>query len=135
MTGQEKIMKLMISAFAALVLFGVMMPAADDALQTNGDALRAAVEGKKPAAEIKRLAVLVFSEAKKQMGPAPADADKANWEERSKYAQSLAEYAEYALYSAATSATGTAQSDLVSALETEAPKSKYLTQDIYLVIA
>jgi len=46
-----------------------ILSAADvDPLQTNSDALRAAVDGKKGAAEIKRLAVLVLTEAKKEEG-------------------------------------------------------------------
>ena len=49
-------MKVIISSFAALLICGAMLSAADDPLATNSDALRAAVEGKKGAAEIKRLA-------------------------------------------------------------------------------
>src|ERR1039458_7132229 len=100
MANQEKIMKLVISSFAALLMFGAILSAADDPLATNSDALRAAVDGKKGTAEIKRLAVLVLTEAKKAEGPAPADQDKAYWEEHAKYAAQVAEYAEYALYSA-----------------------------------
>ncbi len=131
-------MKTLITTFAAIAAICLALPVtapAQEALQTNSDALRAAVDGKKGAAEIKRLSVLVFTEAKKDLGPMPADADKANWDERAKYAQSVVEYAEYALYSASTSAPAATATDLIATLETYAPKSKYLTQDAYLVVA
>jgi hypothetical protein len=127
-------MKILITSLAALAMACAILTAADD-LQTNSDSLRAAVDGKKPAAEIKRLAVLVMTEAKKQMGPAPADADKDNWEAHVKYAEQVSEYAEYALYSTALSAPPATQIDLISTLEAQAPKSKYLNQDAYLAVA
>ena len=47
-------MKVLIISFAALAMACATFPAADvDPLQTNSDALRAAVDGKKGAAEIK----------------------------------------------------------------------------------
>lgn len=128
-------MKLLITTFAALLIACAILPAGDDALQTNSDSLRAAVDGKKGAAEIKRLAVLVLTEAKKQMGPAPADEDKENYEAHVKYAEQVSEYAEYALYSASVGAPSATAIDLISTLETQSPKSKYLTQDAYLVVA
>jgi hypothetical protein len=106
-----------------------------DALQTNSDSLRAAVDGKKGAAEIKRLAVLVLTEAKKEEAPAPADADKANYDAHVKYAQGVAEYAEYALYAAAEGAPAATAADLIATLEAQDPKSKYLTEDAYLIVA
>ncbi len=128
-------MKVLITSFAALAMACAILSAADD-LQTNNDALRAAVDAKKPAAEIKRLAVLVLTEAKKQMGPAPADStDKENWDAHVKYAEQVSEFAEYALYSTALSAPSATMVDLISTLETQAPKSKYLNQDAYLAVA
>jgi hypothetical protein len=128
-------MKVLMTAVAALAVLCAALPAADDPLQTASDSLRAAVDGKKGAAEIKKLALTVFAEAKKQMGPAPADADKENYEAHVKYAQSVVEYAEYALYSASVGAPAATAIDLISTLEAQAPKSKYLTQDAYLVVA
>jgi hypothetical protein len=129
-------MKVLISSFAALAMTCAMVQAADvDPLQTNSDALRAAVDGKKGVAEIKRLAVLVLTEAKKQEGPAPADADKENWDAHVKYAEQVGEYAEYALYSSSIGAPAATAIDLISTLEAQAPKSKYLTEDAYLVVA
>lgn len=128
-------MKVIISSLAALLMFGAIVSAADDPLVTNSDALRAAVDGKKGAAEIKRLAVLVLTEAKKAQGPAPADADKAWWEEHAKYAEQVADYADYALVNAASGAPTATQMDLITTLETESPKSKYLTQDAYILVA
>ncbi len=128
-------MKVLLTSVAAIALACGMLVAADDALQTNSDALRAAVDGKKGVPEIKRLAVLVLSEAKKAEGPAPADADKENWEAHVKYAQGVAEYAEYALYSASVGAPAATALDLISTLEAQAPKSKYLNQDAYLMVA
>jgi hypothetical protein len=82
-----------------------------------------------------RLALLIFAEAKKATGPAPADVDKENWDAHAKYAQQVAEYAEYALYSESLETPPATAIDLIAALETNAPKSKYLTQDAYLVAA
>ena len=129
-------MKVLIIGFAAFAMASAILSAADvDPLQTNGDSLRAAVDGKKGAAEIKRLAVLVLTEAKKQEGPAPADADKENWDAHVKYAQAQAEYAEYALYSASVGAPAATATDMIATLEAQSPKSKYLTEDAYLVVA
>jgi len=128
-------MKTLITAMIAVAACCGMLAAADDALQTNSDALRAAVDGKKGAAEIKKLATTVLNEAKKAEGPAPADADKDNWAARQKYAEGVAEYAEYALYSASVGASSATAIDMISTLENLAPKSKYLTQDAYLVVA
>jgi hypothetical protein len=128
-------MKVLMTTVAALAMLCAALPAEDDPLQTASDSLRAAVDGKKGAAEIKKLALTVFAEAKKQMGPAPADADKENYEAHVKYAQSVAEYAEYALYSSSVGAPAATAIDLISTLEAQAPKSKYLTQDAYLVVA
>jgi hypothetical protein len=129
-------MKVMIAGFViALAASCGYLAAQDDALTANDTALRAAVDGKKGIPEIKRLAVLVLTDAKKQMGPAPAGEDKDNWDAHAKYAASIAEYAEYALYSASVGAPAATQIDLISTLETQAPKSKYLTQDAYLAVA
>src|SRR6185437_9359525 len=128
-------MKALFIGLAALALGCGLAVAADDALQTNSDALRAAVEGKKGATEIKRLALLVFAEAKKAEGPAPADADKDYWAQNAKYAEGVEEYAEYALYSASVGAPAATAIDLITTLDAQAPKSKYLTEDAFLMVA
>ena len=128
-------MKALITAIATIAMFCATLPAADDPLQTTADSLRAAVDGKKGVVEIKRLAVTLMGEAKKQMGPAPADADKENWDARAKYAEGVMEYAEYALYASSVGAPAATAIDLISTLEAQAPKSKYLTQDAYLLVA
>jgi aminopeptidase N len=137
MTFQEKPMRILIISFAAFAMASAILSAADvDPLQANSDSLRAAVDGKKGAAEIKRLAVLVLTEAKKEEAPAAADADKENHDARVKYAQGVAEYAEYALYSAASAgAPAATAADLIATLEAQSPKSKYLTEDAYLIVA
>jgi hypothetical protein len=129
-------MKVLIIGFAAFAMALTTLSAADtDPLQANSDSLRAAVDGKKGAAEIKRLAVLVLTEAKKEEAPAAADADKENHDARVKYAQGVAEYAEYALYSASVGAPAATATDLIATLEAQSPKSKYLTEDAYLMVA
>jgi len=128
-------MKVLMTNVLALVMACAILPAADDPLQTANDSLQAAVDGKNGAAEIKRLAVVVLTDAKKAMGPSPADADKDYWEAHVKYAQQVSEYAEYALYSASVGAPAATAIDMISTLEAQAPKSKYLTQDAYLVVA
>ena len=127
-------MKVLFTAVAVLVMSCAILPAQDE-LQTNNDSLRAAVEGKKGAAEIKRLAVAVMTLAKKQMGPVPAGMEKDSWEEHAKYAAQVSEYAEYALYAASSGAPAATSIDLVTTLETQNPKSKYLTQDAYIAVA
>ena len=70
------------------------------------------------------------------MGPAPAEhRQRTAWDARVKYAEQISEYAEYALYSAAIGAPSATALDMVSTLEAQAPKSKYLTQDAYLLVA
>ena len=100
---------------------------AQDSLQANNDALRAAVEGKKSPAEIKRLAVAVINGAKKDEASDNADT--------AKYAQGVMEYAGYALYSAAAAGPAATTLDMITALDSADPKSKYLTQDAYLLAA
>jgi hypothetical protein len=131
---QEKPMKVFVTAVAALLMTCAILPAQDD-LTASNDSLRAAVEGKKGAAEIKRLAVQVMTQAKKQMGPVPAGMEKDSWEEHAKYAEQVSEYAEYALYAASVGAPAATAIDMVSTLETQNPKSKYLTQDAYITVA
>lgn len=128
-------MKRLFTVCAAALLASAVVSAADEPLVVANDALRAAVEGKKGVAEVKKLALTVFAEAKKQMGPAPADADKENWDAHVKYAEQASEYAEYALYSSCTGAPSATAIDLIATLEAQAPKSKYLNQDAYLMVA
>ena len=75
-----------------------------------------------------------MTEAKKEEGPAPGDADKENWDAHVKYAQQVAEYAEYALYSARWARRRDGDRYDFYARST-GPKSKYLTEDAYLVVA
>jgi hypothetical protein len=129
-------MKILIISFAVIAMASAILPAADvDPLQANSDSLRAAVDGKKGAAEIKRLAILVLTDAKKDEAPAAADADKENHDARVKYAQAQAEYADYALYSAAVGAPVAVAADMIATLEAQSPKSTYLTEDAYLMVA
>lgn len=127
-------MKPLLSALTVLFMACATVPAQDE-LQTTSDSLRAAVDGKKGPAEIKRLAITAMNLAKKQMGPAPADADKENWDAHVKYAQGVSEYAEYALYSASIGAPTATAIDMISTLESENSKSKYLNQDAYMMVA
>lgn len=127
-------MKVLTAAVAALLMTCATLPAQDD-METNYNNLRAAVEGKKGAAEVKRLSVAVMAQAKKQMGPVPAGMEKDSWEEHAKYAEQVAEFAEYALYSSSVGAPAATAIDLVSTLEAQNPKSKYLTQDAYVSVA
>jgi hypothetical protein len=129
-------MKALFIGFAALAMASTVLVAEEDALETNSDALRAAVDAKKGAAEIKRLAVLVLTEAKKEeAAPAAADADKENHDAHVKYAEGVAEYAEYALYSASVGASAATANDMIATLEAQSPKSKYLTEEAYLLVA
>ena len=127
-------MKVLITAVAALLVTCAILPAQED-MEVNYTALRAAVEGKKGAVEVKRLSLTVMGQAKKQMGPVPAGMEKDSWEEHARYAEQVSEFAEYALYSSSVGAPAATAIDLVSTLEAQNPKSKYLTQDAYVSVA
>ncbi len=113
----------------ALVLIAGAGVAAADELEDAITALKAAEPSKDPA-KIKQLAAAVHAAAQKMQTP-PADAsDKEGFEGRAAYAKEQDTYSEYALFALATQLRSqpVAASDLISALEKQNPKSKYLDE-------
>jgi tetratricopeptide (TPR) repeat protein len=85
-------------------------------------------ETQKDAAQVKALAAKVFTIAHQLEGEtAPEDADqKENWTKRMAWVNEVEVHAEYALVTAALQAPPAQTVELLSALETHNPKSKYL---------
>jgi hypothetical protein len=122
---------------AVLLILGPAVPiAAADELQDayqrlkDAHAKNDAPAVKKAAAEAHGLACDVLS------SPEPAaGAEKETWAGRIEYAKSVDEFAEYALYAVAISQQPATLVDLISTLEQQNPKSKYLDDayGVYIV--
>jgi tetratricopeptide (TPR) repeat protein len=112
---------------AAIVLLGGPAVAVADTLDDTYQSLQDAV-AKKDAAQVKKLvadASPLVSEA--LAVPAPeGDDEKARWTARNNYVKSIGEYMEYALYAVSIGAPPATVVDLISTLEQQNPKSKYL---------
>jgi hypothetical protein len=113
----------------AVVLVGAPVSVAAADLEGSFQALKDA-EAKGDAALVKKLAVETGAMAKAAAAEAaPADADeKQAWTDRVKYAQDVESYTEYALYATAIKGPAATTVDLISTLEEQNPKSKYLDQ-------
>jgi len=116
---------------AALAIFLLLGPAAlpsaaddlDDAVERLKDA-----QTKNDAAAVKKAAVDVFAITCEVKGrPAPADAaDKESWANLVEHAKGVEVTTEYALYATAIQKDQETMIDLISTLEQQSPKSKYL---------
>jgi len=98
-------------------------------LESSFQALKDA-EAKGDTALVKKLAVetgAMAKEAAAEAAPASAD-EKQGWTDRVKYAQDVESYTEYALYVVAIKGPAATTVDLMSTLEEQNPKSKYLDQ-------
>ena len=114
---------------ATVLLFvGPALPAPDEL----EDAFRSLEEAqsKKDAALVKKLAAQTCALARKEIAaPAPeSESDKEAWTKRVAYARGIELNAEYALYSTAVQGPPAITVELLSALEEQNPKSKYLEQ-------
>lgn len=121
-------MKISALSVALVLMTGTGVAVADD-LEDAVAALKQAEPSKDPA-KIKQLAAAVHAAAQKMQTP-PADAsDKEGFEARAAYAKEQDTYSEYALFALATQMRGqpAVALDLVSALEKQNPKSKYLDE-------
>ncbi len=119
-------MKLSCLSMALLLIAGPTVALADDL----GDAfenLKKAEEAK-DAAQVKKLAAEVHALASKVISaPAPeAEDEKAAWNSRLTYAKDVDLHSEYALYAVAVQSPPETMIDLISALEEQNPKSKYM---------
>jgi hypothetical protein len=113
----------------AVVLVGAPAWVAADDLESTFQSLKDA-EAKGDAALVKKLAVetcAMAKEAAAEAAPASAD-EKPAWTDRVNYAQDVESYTEYALYAVAVKGPAATTVDLMSTLEEQNPKSKYLDQ-------
>lgn len=121
-------MKLPALSMAIVLLAGPAVALADDlddAYQKLKDAVAA-----KDAALVKKLVADVFPLAcEAAAAPAPKDDDeKAAWTSHVAYAKSIEDYSDYALFATAIQSPAAVLVDLVSMLEQQSPKSKYLNE-------
>ena len=119
-------MKLPVLGMAILFLVGPAVAVADD-LEDAVQSLKDAV-AKKDVETVKKLAATIrpmTAEIVAQAAPAGAD-EKKEWEERVAYAKSTQLYVESAFYTVAVQSEPAVTVDLLSALEQQNPKSKYL---------
>jgi hypothetical protein len=115
---------------ALLLGTGSAAAAAED-LDSSYQSLQEAVT-KKDAELVKKLAaqtVVVARQAACETAPTGNDADEqAAWKKRIAYAKEVESYTEYALYAIAVQSAPAVMIDLMSTLEEQNPKSKYLDQ-------
>jgi len=118
--------KLAVLGVAIVLLGGPVVAAADD-LENAFQSLKEAV-AKKDAAQVKKLAVETHTLATDvQCKPEPeSPGDKEVWKSNNDYAKAADLYTEFALYSAAVQSPAPAMVDLMSTLEQQNAKSKYL---------
>jgi hypothetical protein len=121
-------MKCSLLLVTLLLIAGPTLAAPDD-LQDAFQKLKDA-ESKKDPVLVKTLAVETCAVARKEAAtPAPEDAaDKDAWTKRVAYAREIELHSEYALFAAAVPATPALAVDLISTLEQQNPKSKYLDE-------
>lgn len=119
-------MKLSALGFAVL-LIAAPLPAVAQDMDTAFQNLKDA-EAKKDFALVKKLAAETCALAREEASrPAPESAaEKEAWTKRVAMAREVEVYTEYALYAAAVQAPPATTVDLLSALERQNPKSKYL---------
>lgn len=109
-------MKKLLSSLVFALLLAHVALAADDDPDAVYATLQKAVDGKKPAAEIKPLASQVI----KLSAAVKGDADA------TKHAQEMSKYAEYQLYTLGVAGPGPVTIEMIGALEDANPKSEYL---------
>ncbi len=85
-------------------------------------------EEQKDAVQVKALAAEVHALAQQEISaPAPeSDEEKANWKKRIEYVKEVDVHAEYSLFAVGTQSAPAVLIDLISTLEKQNPKSKYL---------
>ena len=125
-------MKFSVLSVAGVVLaLPLLVAAQDQDMDKNYQDLQEAVT-KKDAALVKKFAVATSKQVREEIA-APAldsDAEKAAWPKRLEYLKSVDLYTEYALYATAIQGPAAVTLDLLSTLEQQNPKSKYL-EDAY----
>ena len=121
-------MRLFMLSFGVLLIAGPAIALADD-LENSFQSLKEA-ESKKDAAQVKKLAAETCALARQAMSaPAPAsEAEKEAWTSRVDHARAIETHTEYALYATAVQAEPAMTVELLTALEQQNPKSKYLDE-------
>lgn len=121
-------MNVLALSFAVLLISGSRIVVSDD-LETKFQSLKEA-EAKKDAAQVKRLAAETFALAHQVAStPAPESADEKDaWNKQVAYAHEIEAYTEYVLAATALQASPAETVDLLSALEQQNPKCKYLDE-------
>lgn len=118
-------MRLLTSCFSALLIAGPLLAAPDleELLKNLKDA-----EAKKDVALVKKLATEASQGAREVLNAPAPDSDDARevWKQRIAYASDVANYSDYALFALAVQSPAETQIDLISTLERQNPKSKYL---------
>jgi hypothetical protein len=111
----------------AIVLLGGPVVAIADTLDETYQGLQDAVKNK-DAAQVKKLVADAAPLVREGLAvPAPqAEDEKPGWTTRMDYVKSVAEYMEYALFAVSIGAPPATVVDLISTLEQQNPKSKYL---------
>lgn len=124
-------MNLRVLGFAVLLIAGPVVALADD-LEDSLQSLKEA-EANKDVALVKKLAGETSALARKVISsPEPESAEeKEAWSQRVTYARNVDLQTEYALYSLAVQAEPAVAIDLLSTLEQQNPKSKYLDESGY----
>ena len=121
-------MKLLVPSFAVLLIAGPPLAVPDD-LENAFEKLKEA-ESRKDAAQVKKLAVETCELARRvKAAPAPDnEGEKEAWASRVAHAHAIELHTEYALYATAVQAAAPTTVDLLSTLEQQNPKSKYLDE-------
>jgi hypothetical protein len=121
-------MTVLVLAMACLLTAAPAIAAADD-LENAFQGLKDA-EAKKDPAQVKKLAAEVNAlvrEAIKE--PAPEEeSEKEAWKNRIVYVKQIGEHVEYALYATAMQSSPAEMLELLSSLEQQNPKNKYLDE-------
>jgi len=113
---------------ALLLGVGVAVAAADD-LDSTYQSLQEATAKKDPELVKKLAAQCVALARKEESTPVPTDKDEQEvWKSHIAYVKEVEGYAEYALYATAVGVEPAVTVDLISTLEAQNPKSKYLDQ-------
>jgi hypothetical protein len=112
----------------ALLLAAPPVAIGADDLDAAYQNLQDAVSKKDPA-QVKKLASQTCTLARQAASEsAPADADQEAWKKHLEYVHSVESYTEYALYATAVQQDAATLVDLMSTLEAQNPKSKYLDE-------
>jgi len=116
-------MNLAIPGLAILLMAAPAFAAPDD-MEDAHQALKEAVQAKKDAAEVKKLAAQSYALAH----PLVTTPESADLKDAIARAREIETYSEYALYVTALQGPAEATVDLLSTLEQQNPKSKYLDE-------